>query len=60
MISLSKTKIKVKVEESLLRPSDNPDLLCDRTKFYKLTGWEPQIPIDKTLKDTLDYWRNII
>ncbi len=60
MLSLSKTKIKVRVDESLLRPSDNPDLLCNRSKFTNLTGWEPGIPIDKTLKDTLDYWRNII
>ncbi|OGH37520.1 MAG: hypothetical protein A3B44_02915 [Candidatus Levybacteria bacterium RIFCSPLOWO2_01_FULL_38_21] len=60
ILSLSKTKIKVKLDKSLLRPSDNPDLLCNRTKFTNLTGWEPKIPIDKTLKDTLDYWRNII
>ncbi|MEK7502748.1 MAG: GDP-mannose 4,6-dehydratase [Patescibacteria group bacterium] len=60
MLSLSKTKIKVRVDESLFRPSDNPDLLCDRSKFTNLTGWEPEIPIDRTLKDTLDYWRNII
>lgn len=60
MLSLSKIKIKVKMDESLLRPSDNPDLLCDRSKFTNLTGWDPEISIDKTLKDTLDYWRNII
>ena len=60
MLSLSKAKIKIRVDKSLLRPSDNPDLLCDRSKFTNLTGWEPKIPIDKTLKDTLDYWRNII
>ncbi len=60
MLSLSKTKIKVRVDESLLRPSDNPDLLCDSSKFTNLTGWKPEIPIDKTLKDTLDYWRDII
>ncbi len=60
MLSLSKTKIKMKVDESLLRPSDNPDLVCNRNKFTDLTGWKPEITIDKTLKDTLDYWRNII
>ena len=60
MLSLSRKKIKIRVDESLIRPSDNPDLLCDRTKFTNLTGWKPEILIDKTLKDTLDYWRNII
>lgn len=60
MLSLSRKKIKVRVDNSLIRPSDNPNLLCDRTKFTNLTGWKPKILIDKTLKDTLDYWRNII
>ena len=59
MLSLSKTKIKVRVDESLFRPSDIR-IFCDRSKFTNLTGWEPEIPIDRTLKDTLDYWRNII
>src|SRR3989344_6085323 len=53
MLSLSKTKIKIRVDESLLRPSDNPDLVCDRTKFTNLAGWKPEILIDKTLKDKL-------
>ena len=60
LLSLSKAKIKVEVDRSLFRPSDNPDLVCNATKFKKLTGWEPKIGIDVTLKDTLDYWRNII
>ncbi|MCL5435396.1 MAG: GDP-mannose 4,6-dehydratase [Patescibacteria group bacterium] len=60
MVSLSKAKIKVEVDRSLFRPIDNPDLVCNATKFKKLTGWEPKIEIEQTLKDTLDYWRNII
>ncbi len=59
---LSKTqeKITVKIDASLLMPSDNPELVCDRTKFTNLTGWKPKIHLDTTLKETLDYWRNII
>jgi GDP-4-dehydro-6-deoxy-D-mannose reductase len=60
LLSLSKVKIEVEVDKSLFRPIDNPELLCDAAKFKKLTGWEPEIGIDVTLKDTLDYWRNII
>ncbi len=60
LLSLSKAKIKVEVDRSLFRPIDNPDLVCNATKFKKLTGWTPEIGIDTTLKDTLDYWRNII
>ena len=60
LLSLSKAEIKVEVDKSLFRPIDNPDLVCDAAKFKKLTGWIPEIGIDTTLKDTLDYWRNII
>ncbi len=60
LVDIASCKIKIEKEEGLLRPSDNPDLICDATKFTKLTGWKPEISIDKTLKDTLDYWRNII
>jgi len=60
LLSFSNTQISVEVDKSLFRPIDNPELLCDATKLKKLTGWEPQIPLERTLKDTLDYWRNII
>jgi len=59
LLSWSSSKISVKVDKSLFRPIDNPDLLCDLSKFVKISGWKPSIDLDKTLKDTLDYWRNI-
>ncbi|MBI2031337.1 MAG: GDP-mannose 4,6-dehydratase [Candidatus Levybacteria bacterium] len=59
LISLSSKKIRVNVDEKLLRPIDIPELRCDAGKFQKLTGWKPEIPLEKTLEDTLDYWRNI-
>lgn len=60
LLSFSKTKITVQVDESLFRLSETLDLVCDSTKFRKKTGWKPEIFIDKTLKETLDYWRAIV
>ena len=60
LIDMSSRKIKIEKDESLFRPSDNRELLCDTRKFQKLTSWKPKISIEETLKDTLDYWRNII
>ncbi|MBI3984798.1 MAG: GDP-mannose 4,6-dehydratase [Candidatus Levybacteria bacterium] len=57
LLSFSDSKIKVEVDPALLRPSDNPELLCDNTKINSLTGWKPQIPLDATLKEILEYWR---
>lgn len=58
LLANSSAKIEVKVDPSRLRPSDVPILKGDYSKFYKLTGWKPEIPFKKTLKDLMDYWRN--
>jgi GDP-4-dehydro-6-deoxy-D-mannose reductase len=57
---MSSSKIEIIKDKTLFRPSDDPELICDNSKFSKITGWKPQIGIDITLKETLDYWRNII
>lgn len=60
LVSMSSSKIEIRKDRALFRPSDNPELVCDASKFVKLTGWKPEISIEETLRDTLDYWRNII
>ena len=57
LLSLSKAKVKIKVDPERLRPSDVPILLSDSSKFVSLTGWKPQIPLEQTFKDLLNYWR---
>lgn len=49
--------IEVKEDPSRMRPSDVQLLLGDYSKFKEKTGWEPKIPFEKTLEDTLNYWR---
>lgn len=58
LLSLSKTKITIENDPSKLRPSDIPEIVVDISKVTKATGWKPEIPLEKTLTDTLDYWRN--
>ena len=57
LLALSDTEVDVQVDPERLRPSDVEILLGDFSKFRSETGWEPTIPFDQTLKDTLDYWR---
>jgi len=52
--------IEVRQDPSRMRPSDVPLLEGDCTKFNQLTGWKPEIPFEKTLKDLLDFWRERI
>ncbi len=58
LLSLSSKEIKVESDPGLIRPVDTADLVCDNSKIEKNTGWKPVIPIDETLKETLDYWRS--
>jgi len=60
LLSLSSVSITVTEDKALFRPGDLPDNVCDRTKITKITGWEPKITLEQSLRDTLDYWRNII
>jgi GDP-4-dehydro-6-deoxy-D-mannose reductase len=57
LLSLAKVKITVEQDPTKMRPSDIPILQGDNSKFVNQTGWHPEIPIEKTLKDILDYWR---
>jgi GDP-4-dehydro-6-deoxy-D-mannose reductase len=57
LLSLSKKKIRVEVDEKRNRPAEIPILLGDNSKIRKTTGWRPKIPIEKTLEDTLNFWR---
>jgi GDP-4-dehydro-6-deoxy-D-mannose reductase len=56
LVSLSTKDIKVKPNPAKMRPADDPVLIGDSSKLRGL-GWEPQIPIEKTMADILDYWR---
>ena len=49
--------IEVREDPARLRPSDVPMLLGDAGKIERAVGWRPEIPFERTLADTLDYWR---
>ena len=58
LISISTSQdIRVETELNRLRPLDADLQVPDISKFKKHTGWEPEIPFEKTMQDLLDYWR---
>ena len=58
LLSFSKTTCKVLVDAKLLRPSDVTLQIPCTDKFREKTGWQPEIPFEKTLEDMLIYWRD--
>jgi GDP-4-dehydro-6-deoxy-D-mannose reductase len=57
LLSLSPAKIEVRVDPTKIRKTDIPFLAGSRQKIKNETGWEPRIPLKKTLGDVLEYWR---
>lgn len=58
LLKMSTKKIKVEIDKEKFRPVDVPIIVCDNRKIKEDTGWKPEISIDVTLKEILEYWRN--
>lgn len=59
LLSFSTVKnIKVEMDTERLRPIDADLQVPNTSKFKAVTGWESEIPFEKTMKDLLDYWRS--
>lgn len=56
-LAKSRVPLRVVTEEVRMRPLDVPVSVCDATKFRSRTGWQPQISLEQTLADILEYWR---
>jgi GDP-4-dehydro-6-deoxy-D-mannose reductase len=57
LVAMSRVPVTVKVDPNKYRPSDNPVLLGNRSRIQQELGWKPEISLDETLSDLLDYWR---
>ena len=56
-MSSLKSKLKIEVDQERIRPIDADLQVPDTSKFKNHTGWEPEIPYEKTISDLLDFWR---
>jgi GDP-mannose 4,6-dehydratase len=58
--SPARKKISVEVDPQRLRPIDADLQVPNTSKFHAHTGWQPEIPFEKTMLDLLEYWRDRI
>jgi GDP-4-dehydro-6-deoxy-D-mannose reductase len=52
--------VRVETDPRLARPAKMPVLLGSADRLRERTGWEPRIPLQQTLADTLAYWRQMV
>jgi len=60
LFSFSSQKIDVHIDSSKLRKADIPLLLGENQKIKEETSWEPEVPLEQSLHDLLEYWRKRI
>jgi GDP-4-dehydro-6-deoxy-D-mannose reductase len=58
LLAHARVPVTVKVDPARLRPNDTPLLIGDPSRLRDELGWMPQIPIEQTIHDLLEYWRN--
>jgi len=57
LLAASSARVEVRVDPDRLRPADVPAQVGDPSRLRAATGWEPRIPLERTLRDLLDDWR---
>jgi GDP-4-dehydro-6-deoxy-D-mannose reductase len=57
LIGMSRVAIEVEPDPERMRPADVPIIAADATRFRRRTGWQPQIPLEQTLRDVIDDFR---
>lgn len=49
--------VRHEVDPARLRANDAHRMRGTHARLTEATGWEPEIPLDQTVRDTLDWWR---
>lgn len=57
LLGLARCEVAVRTDPERMRPADIPLLIGDPRRFREATGWAPEIPIERTLADLLEWWR---
>ncbi|MEJ7653337.1 MAG: GDP-mannose 4,6-dehydratase [Chloroflexia bacterium] len=58
LLAMSGVEIVVESDPARMTPSDIPDLRADASKFAAAAGWRPQIALEQSLREVLEYERH--
>lgn len=59
LIALARIPVEVRERVEPGRRADTTVSRADPSKLRAATGWEPRYELDQTLRDVLDYWRQV-
>ena len=57
LLAAAGSSVRLVPDPALMRPVEVPVLRGDPTRLTSATGWVPELSLDQTLVDVLEYWR---
>jgi GDP-4-dehydro-6-deoxy-D-mannose reductase len=60
LLARARVPIPVQIDSNRYRPSDQPIVVGDSQRIRDEIGWTPQVPLEQTLDDLIDFWRGAI
>ena len=57
LIARARHPMRLTADDGLFRPVDVAEVKGDPSKLRAATGWRPEVGLEQTLDDLLDYWR---
>jgi len=49
-------EVNLEINPQLIRPNDNKIIIGNSDKLRNEINWNPQIELDKSIEDILDFW----
>jgi GDP-4-dehydro-6-deoxy-D-mannose reductase len=56
--TISRISVTIEIDRAKVRPQEVAEIRGDSNKLQTETGWRPQIPLEKTVEDMMDFWRS--
>ena len=60
MSEILNLSVETKTNPALIRPNENKKVIGSYQKLKNEFGWQPEISIEKSLEDIINYWQNEI
>jgi len=57
LLAMSECEISIEVDGDRVRASDIPWMVGDPSRIEAAAGWRAEIPLEQTLRDLLNWWR---